>query len=78
MPAIQVRNVPPALHDALRDRAAAARVPLSTYVLQVLEREAARPAAREWFDVVSDREPVAGVDVRDMLDQARSLADRRT
>jgi hypothetical protein len=67
VPAIQVRDVPPELHDRLRKRAAEHRVTLSTYVLQLLEREVGRPSTREWFDSLSDREPVRVADVRSAL-----------
>ena len=40
---IQVRNVPDETHRALRTRAAAAGTSLSDYVLEELERVAARP-----------------------------------
>jgi hypothetical protein len=77
VPAIQIRDVPPDLHRRLRERAAADRVTLSAYVLRVLERDAGRPSAREWFAVLADREPVREVDVAGALDGARSDRDTR-
>ena len=49
VPAIQVRDVPPDLHRRLRQRAAAQRLTLSTYVLRLLERDVGRPSTREWL-----------------------------
>jgi antitoxin FitA len=55
---IQIRNVPDELHGELRRRAAKLRVPLTTYLEGVLEREAARPMAHEVFDRIAARSPV--------------------
>ena len=77
MAAIQVRDVPPDLHRRLRERAAADRVTLSTYVLRLLERDASRPSTREWFATLAEREPVREVDVAGALEGARSDRDSR-
>jgi antitoxin FitA len=77
VPAIQIRDVPPDLHRRLRERAAADRVTLSAYVLRVLERDAGRPSAREWFAVLAHLEPVRDVDVAGALDGSRSDRDSR-
>lgn len=77
MAAIQVRDVPADLHRRLRERAAADRVTLSTYVLRVLERDAGRPSTREWLATLADREPVREVDVAGALAGARSDRDSR-
>lgn len=77
MAAIQVKDVPADLHRRLRERAAADRVTLSTYVLRVLERDAGRPSTREWLVTLADREPVREVDVTGALAGARSDRDSR-
>jgi antitoxin FitA len=77
VPAIQIRDVPPDLHRRLRERAAADRVTLSAYVLKLLERDAGRPSAREWFAALAGREPVRNVDVAGALDGSRSDRDTR-
>jgi len=77
VPAIQVRDVPPDLHDRLRQRAAEERVTLSTYVLRLLERDAAKPSTREWLELLADREPVREVDVAGALEGSRSDRDIR-
>jgi hypothetical protein len=75
--AIQIRDVPPDLHRRLRERAAADRVTLSTYVLRVLERDAGRPSTREWFASLAEREPVREVDVAGALNGSRADRDSR-
>jgi len=75
--AIQVRDVPPDLHRRLRERAAADRVTLSTYVLRVLERDAGRPSTREWLASLAEREPVREADVAGALEGSRSDRDSR-
>ena len=77
MPAIQIRDVPPDLHRRLRERAAADRVTLSAYVLKLLEQDAGRLSAREWFAALAAREPVRDVDVAGALDGSRSDRDTR-
>jgi antitoxin FitA len=77
VPAIQVRDVPPDLHDRLRQRAAQERVTLSTYVLRLLEREVGRPSTREWFASLADREPVRDADVRGAVAATRDGRDAR-
>lgn len=66
--------MPVELHEALRHRAAAARVSLSDYVLDLLEQAAAGPSTQQWLDSLADREPVPGVDVNAALDRARHHA----
>jgi hypothetical protein len=47
--AIQVKDVPEELHEAIRQRAAREGVDLRTYVLDVLRRDLALPTQREWL-----------------------------
>jgi plasmid stability protein len=44
---IQVRNVPEALHVAIKARAAAEGLTLTDYIQRLLEREVAQPTRRE-------------------------------
>ena len=55
---IQVRNVPDRLHGELSRRARAAGQTLTEYIEQILEREVARPPAREVFDRIEGRKAV--------------------
>ena len=57
MAALQVKNVPPELHEALRRRAAEEGVDLQVYVLQALQRDLATPARRLWLRRL-DRQPI--------------------
>lgn len=61
MSAIQVKEVPPELHERLRARARSENRSLSDYVLHVLERDLALPTTREWFDRLKSRDPVTWV-----------------
>jgi hypothetical protein len=75
VPVIQVRRVPPDLHERLRREAEAAHVSLNAYVLQLLEREVGQPTTEQWLASLADREPVPDVDVTALLDQARQGQD---
>ena len=77
VPAIQVRDVPPDLHRRLRQRAAAERVTLSTYVLRLLERDVGRLSTREWLATLTDREPVGEIDVTGAVEGSRADRDSR-
>jgi antitoxin FitA len=58
MPTIQVKNVPPEVHAALRHRAIDAHQSLQEYVLALLVREARRPTVDEVLARIARREPV--------------------
>ncbi|MEM6559735.1 MAG: hypothetical protein AAF605_08110 [Myxococcota bacterium] len=55
---IQVRNVPDALHEALVNRAARARMSLSDYLLVELRALADTPTLDELFERISHREAI--------------------
>lgn len=69
--AIQVKQVPEELHDAIRRRAADEGLSVGEYVLSVLRRDLALPSRRQWLDRLERREPVEGVDVAETLDAGR-------
>ncbi|MEX1008814.1 MAG: antitoxin [Acidimicrobiia bacterium] len=50
MSAIQVKNVPADLHEALRERAAAEGKTLGEVILESLRRDLRRQTMREWLD----------------------------
>jgi plasmid stability protein len=54
-PLIQIRNVPEATRRTLKARAAAGGESLNAYLLELLEREAARPAVGEVLDRAARR-----------------------
>jgi plasmid stability protein len=58
MSMVQIRNVPPELHRALKARAAQAGLSLSAYLLEELQALALRPTMREWAREVRALEPV--------------------
>ncbi|HVS28655.1 MAG TPA: hypothetical protein VHE14_03830 [Solirubrobacteraceae bacterium] len=45
---VQIRNVPPELHRALKSRAVQAGLSLSDYLLEELRNLAVRPTMGEW------------------------------
>lgn len=71
MSAIQVKNVPEGLHEALRRRARNEGMTVSDYVLHVLQRDLSLPSQREWLEGLREDEPVHGADVVGALDEAR-------
>ena len=75
MAALQVKNVPPELHEALRQRAAEEGVDLQVYVLQALQRDLATPTRRSWLRRLSEQPVIPGLPpATEILDVVR--ADR--
>jgi plasmid stability protein len=70
---IQLRNVPDALHRALKARAAMAGMSLSDYLMTEIKEVAERPTLAELRERLHKRKPVAVE-----LDTARLLAEERT
>jgi antitoxin FitA len=58
MGAIQVKDVPEELHEALRRRAIEEGMSLADYVLDLIRRDLGLPSRREWFERLATREPV--------------------
>jgi plasmid stability protein len=58
MGAIQVKDVPEELHQALRRRAIEEGMSLADYVLDLIRRDLGLPSRREWFERLATREPV--------------------
>ena len=46
---LQVKDVPPAVHEELRQRAREAGVSIRDYVLRLIEADQAKPSKTEWF-----------------------------
>ena len=59
MGAIQVKDVPEELHEALRRRAIEEGMSLADYVLDLIRRDLGVPSRREWFERLATREPVS-------------------
>ncbi|MGH3838380.1 MAG: FitA-like ribbon-helix-helix domain-containing protein, partial [Pseudonocardiaceae bacterium] len=50
MGAIQIKNVPEDLHEALRRRATHEGMDLQSYLLRVIRRELSLPSETEWLE----------------------------
>ena len=74
---LQIRNVPDEARRALKARAAARGESLNTYLLNLLDREVARPTVAEVLDRAARRSERAAVPVAEVLDQARSQRDEQ-
>jgi antitoxin FitA len=73
MGAIQVKDVPEELHEALRRRAVQEGMTLADYVLDLIRRDLGLPSRREWLERLATREPVKGdFDVAEELRAARA------
>ncbi len=80
MSAIQIKNVPPELHERLRERARREGRNLSDYALGVLERDLAVPSTREWLSRLKQDEPVRGVsseEIVELIHGGRAERDER-
>jgi hypothetical protein len=53
MPSVQIKNVPPDVHEILRDRAGKAGQSLQAYLLAQLEEQASKPTIKELFDRIN-------------------------
>lgn len=61
MGAIQVKNVPEDLHEALRLRAAREGMDLQSYLLKVIRRDLALPSETEWLEELRTQPAVTGL-----------------
>ena len=72
---LQVKNVPPELHERLRRHARASRRTMSAVVLAAVERELAR---EEWQERVARRPTTQlAVSAAELLDQERRNRDEQ-
>jgi antitoxin FitA len=53
MPSVQIKNVPPDVHQILCDRAGRAGQSLQAYLLAQLEEQASKPTIKELFDRIN-------------------------
>jgi hypothetical protein len=58
MGAIQVKDVPEELHEALRRRAIQEGMTLADYVLDLIRRDLGLPSRRDWLERLAASEPV--------------------
>lgn len=76
MGAIQVKNVPEDLHEALRRRATHEGMDLQSYLLQVIRRELSLPSETEWLDELRAQPTAIGLPTAAEMLQA-DRADRK-
>ena len=70
---LQVKKVPDALHDRMRERAAAEGCTLSDFVLRSIERELSRG---EWLQRLRQRPAIdLGVRASELVEEERSTRD---
>jgi hypothetical protein len=75
---IRVCGIPDSLHHELTRRARHARLTVTAYVLQILQREVARPPVAEVFERIAARAPVdLGARAADLLRAERSTRRAR-
>ena len=80
MAALQIKNVPPDLHERLRERARREGRNMSEYALEVLERDLSVPTTREWLERLRQDEPVQGItseDIVDLIHEGRAERDEQ-
>lgn len=77
MGAIQVKNVPEDLHDAIRTRARNEGMTVGEYILDALRRDLALPSQREWLARIAEREPIEGVDAAALIREGRAERGRQ-
>jgi antitoxin FitA len=75
MGAIQVKDVPEELHEALRQRAVREGMTMADYVLDLIRRDLGVPSRREWLERLATREPVEGGDIAAEIRAARAERD---
>ncbi len=71
MAAIQVRDVPDGLHEALRVRARREGMTIREYLLRVIERDLSLPTQRQWLSSLAELEPVEGLEVVEAILEGR-------
>lgn len=74
---LQIRNVPDDARRALKARAAARGESLNTFLLDLLEREVARPTVEEVLDRAAQRAERASASAVDVLQEARGEREGR-
>jgi hypothetical protein len=73
---LQIKDVPPELHDELRRRAAQRDMTMRDYVLDLIRRDQLMPSTVDWLERVRSREPISGIRSADVLAEARAERER--
>jgi hypothetical protein len=76
---LQIKDVPEPLHDELRRRAALRDTTMRDYVLDLIRRDQAMPAASEWLEAVRalPRVEISSDEIVRIIHEERPHADRR-
>ncbi len=81
MGAIQIKNVPEGLHDAIRSRAAEEGRTVSDYVLDLIRHDLEVPTMRAWLARLRTHEPVEPFDsvalIHELREEREQELDRR-
>ena len=75
---IQIRNVPPSVHETMKARARKAGMSLQEYLLAEITESAGTPTVEEWVERVRNRPPVKfSGSAADIIRAEREERDRR-
>ncbi|MGH3546414.1 MAG: hypothetical protein ACRDPW_10915 [Mycobacteriales bacterium] len=74
---LQVKDIPAAMHEELRQRAHGAGVSIRDYVLRLIESDQATPSKAEWFRRLQQVQSVPlGQSAADLVRASRDDRDR--
>ncbi len=71
MSALLIKNMPPLLHDRLRQRAAVQHRSMNREVIAILERELDRTATTELPPPIKTLKPISGEEIVQIIRDAR-------
>jgi len=78
MPSVQIKNVPPDVHQILRDRAGKAGQSLQAYLLAQLEEQASKPTIKELFERIGGERSGGKMSLAHAADLVRADRDARS
>jgi antitoxin FitA len=78
MPSVQIKNVPPDVHQILRDRAGKAGQSLQAYLLAQLEEQASKPTIKELFERIERERSGGRMSFAHAADLVRADRDARS
>jgi len=71
MSALLIKNMPPPLHERLRQRASVHHRSMNREVISILEQELDRPAATELPPPIKTLKPISGEEIVQIIRDAR-------
>ncbi|HWY90307.1 MAG TPA: hypothetical protein VNY31_06505 [Solirubrobacteraceae bacterium] len=78
MPSVQIKNVPPDVHEILRERAGRAGQSLQAYLLAQLEEQASKPTIKELFERINRERSGGTMSFAHAADLVRADRDARS